>query len=58
MQDLLRAYVHFINELGTFPGGLEFAIVPQGDIQVSLTLLTLYHLVISIIDLEYEMQEN
>ena len=31
-KDLLRVYSHFFNELGRFPGSLEFAIVPQGDI--------------------------
>ena len=31
-QDLLKAYRHFFNELGRFPGSLEFAIVPEGNI--------------------------
>ena len=31
-QDLLRAYPRFFNELGRYPGSLEFAIVPQGEI--------------------------
>ena len=30
--DLLRPYAHFFNKLGRFPGSLEFAVVPQGDI--------------------------
>ena len=30
--DLLRAYAHFLNELGRFPGSLEFAIVPQREV--------------------------
>ena len=31
-QDLLRTYAHLFNELGRFPGSLEFATVPQGPI--------------------------
>ena len=28
-EELLRAYAHFFNELGRFPGSLEFATVPN-----------------------------
>ena len=30
--DQLRPYAHFFNKLERFPGSLEFAVVPQGDI--------------------------
>ena len=55
-QDLLRAYAHFFNKLGRFPGSLEFATVPQCD--TPLTLLTSYHPLIFMIDLEHQTQEN
>ena len=31
-RDLIKAYAHFFNELGRFPGSLDLAVVPQGDI--------------------------
>ena len=31
-QNLIKAYAHFFNELGRFPGSLDLAVIPQGSI--------------------------